>query len=997
MELSLKSKLFANIIVILSLSLTPIAHASVSTGDSLDLKPQTHLKTIETKHFEIQVPVPLMTHADTVSSYLEEAFQRLSKFFYWKPNHKIYVYLTDNTDLANGVTLFPFRRGLILYLTPPDSWMTTTFYDDWLWILIVHELAHYLNVDPTEGVSEVLRIIFGDIVRFNATLPDWMLEGLAVYLETKFTRGGRGRSSYYRMLSRAAVDANVFNTSDFAKLDQITSANTYFPAGQNPYFFGYQLMKEVATDPVNRKRKITYDKKNKIKNGDDLLGIMSIRSATRAPFFINHHLNKLTNKSWGDYWDQWIKARTISARKELKQIQSLGESLPGLLTKNGDFTLGNAISSDGKWIAYNELTVDEIAGLYIKNLKTGISQRITDKKQGVGLSFDPTSRYLFFSEITRHRQYNQYYDLNVYDLKTGKILRLTRGYRAQDPHVSPVGDQITFVQRKNGGTQLVVAQLKISKKGKIKLLNPKILFKPQGQYDSISNPKFSADGDQIFFCFHKNGKAQKDILSVSLPTKKITIWVRNGFMNRFPIHGKDRKLYFVSDQTGIDNLYRVSRPGARSKQMTNVKTGIWLPTFGNNTKQVYASYFTHKGWDLAKIPLNKTGYRKFKISPQPKIAYAKPVTPQVKTAENIYNYSPLSSFLPRDWRPTFSFSFVRPILGFQVGGFDSAYRSEYSLSGAYDFLTKKPDGEVLFSTRKLGPTLTFGGTYYTPSSSIIVDSSGTLRLYTRRPQVRISLSYPFKYQYSSLSTSLSFSVQRDFYFSGSDTTPYDVSPAIPVVSTSLVYSRALNSALGVTIEQGPYAILSGAAYLLPEAVNWKILARYIDYWRVSKHAVLVPSITGSWVNRESTEYISANVVFSGDLGGTLSLDSFRSQQSLSEIFIRGYPLLTLSRKTAAVASMDFRFPLIRIYRGMGTAPYFFKDLIAFVYGEAGILPGRTFNGTSLFPSAGGGLKLSTQIFNLPMTFGGEIQQGFNSAVGGATQFVMSFRLNATNF
>ena len=44
---------------------------------------------------------------------------------------------------------------------------------------------HFLNMDNTRGFYTFLRYMFGDLILPNTLWPTWMLEGLAVYEETR--------------------------------------------------------------------------------------------------------------------------------------------------------------------------------------------------------------------------------------------------------------------------------------------------------------------------------------------------------------------------------------------------------------------------------------------------------------------------------------------------------------------------------------------------------------------------------------------------------------------------------------------------------------------------------------------------------------------------------------------------------------------------------------------------------------------------------------------
>ena len=79
----------------------------------------------------------------------------------------------------------PLRIGIVLIATPPDVYFSTSYTEDWIKLLVFHEYTHMLNIDATTEWMEALRVLFGDVVRPNSLWPVWMLEGLAVYYETR--------------------------------------------------------------------------------------------------------------------------------------------------------------------------------------------------------------------------------------------------------------------------------------------------------------------------------------------------------------------------------------------------------------------------------------------------------------------------------------------------------------------------------------------------------------------------------------------------------------------------------------------------------------------------------------------------------------------------------------------------------------------------------------------------------------------------------------------
>ena len=224
-----------------------------SPADSYGLAPFWDWKQIESKNFRVIFPKELTDVAQKATQYLEESSLRLFAPFSMATSLQSADSDHSNQDAGNGVTDPMARFGIILWATPPDSWFGTAFYDNWLRFLVFHEYTHFMNMDTTYDAWEYLRYVFGDTLLPNAAWPPWMLEGLAVFDETQFTRSGRGRSSDYDMTLRAAVEEKVLGKSDFITLDEINGTNPYYPGGDTRYQFGYHLMNEIANSPFPEK------------------------------------------------------------------------------------------------------------------------------------------------------------------------------------------------------------------------------------------------------------------------------------------------------------------------------------------------------------------------------------------------------------------------------------------------------------------------------------------------------------------------------------------------------------------------------------------------------------------------------------------------------------------------------------------------------------------------------------------------------------------------
>ena len=585
----------------LGIFLSSHAHAAAiaGVGDIAGLHPNWDWKTFETDHFRVTYPAELEPVARKAAGHLEEAHGLLTQFLRWKPRLRTQVVVVDNQDSANGFAAANLRIGMVLLATPPDNWSSLYHYDDWLRLLCIHEYTHFVNIDTTtHWLYQGLRFLVGDTLLPNSLWPIWMLEGLAVFTETRFTKAGRGRSPFYEMVLRSAVEEKKLDTSQFVTLDKVAGDNPYYPAGEIPYLFGYQLMNEVAKDTEIRTRGKTADLEEPLKDGQDALGLMSYRSGKRVPFLINSNLENIAYKNWYEYWDSWVAETTSRGEASLAKIRS--QPVTGLkrLTEKGFEVLGLAVSPDGKWLAYTQDGLDRRSSLYLRDLKSGKTRLLNDEKLlGVGHAFTPDSRTLLFSSLRRTSPFYLHSDLAEYDLERDSWHWLSQGLRARDPDVSHDGTLVAFTLSESAVTGLAVAPLE--KHGsRHRLGTVRKLFMPP-QMDRVSNPKFSPDGRHVVFTWHKNGVSAEDLASVDVETGKVTTLLSDGHYNRFPAYDPKGHLHFVSDASGVDNIYALRAPG-QAELRTNVTTGLWLPAFAPEGT-LYASSFSTGGFDLSLI------------------------------------------------------------------------------------------------------------------------------------------------------------------------------------------------------------------------------------------------------------------------------------------------------------------------------------------------------------------------------------------------------------
>jgi len=981
----------------------PKTSGAFSIGDQYGLSPYWDWKSIETPHFRLTFPAELDETARKAADYCEEAYALLTTRFKWQPTLRTSILILDNADAANGLTAAVQHFGIILYTTPPDNFFSTAYYDDWLRLLVLHEYTHFVNMDTTTGIWAGFRIVIGDVLLPNSFWPTWMLEGLAVYMETRLTRSGRGKSPYYEMLLRTAIEAGTLGVSssnpDYTPLDRVNGTNPYYPGGETAYFYGYQLMNEVSLSAGDTA------------TGENALGEMSKRSGHRIPYFINGNLTNITGRDWYAYWDSFIERSRKRMEPDLAKIRTQPLTRTEKLVEVPYGVQGTAASPDGRWLAYSLSSTERRQGLYLMDLKAGTTRRLSDKMLGIGISFTPDSRFLLHSTLGRHGQYRVLTDLVAYDIERDREIRLSEGLRARDPNVSRDGRTVVFTVAANAGVGISTAPLLIEDH-QLKLGDVTVVQEPS-HLDRASNPVFTTDGKSVVFSFHKNGETQEDLLFADLASGKISTLVRNGRFNRWPaIDPVTNKVFFVSDLTGVDNLFRIDPAGPA--QVTNVTTGVWMPTFGpaeGAVAPLYASLFTIHGWDLARIypEENAISSRAVTVSepsapvsildeaPSSLPGTSSALAPKVEelysaTEAEAKNYSVWPSILPRQWLPLAYLVPGGAYLGGQVFGFDTLDLHRYLLAGAWDTTTRRGDWLALYWNRSLGPTLSLSGSNLTRSTEYFATQ---LLSFERKIDFSASISYPFRGTYSAITPALSLNAERTFYFEPArGLAALAQTSYVPSVDFTLNYSNAQSSRLAISTERGRFLKTGVRTYIDSGSQYHKGIASWTEHLPLGGHAVLVPQVKGAAISRRNRANIAENVVLRGKtyrLVDTLDGDDF------DDLGIRGYGGRNFLARSAVVPSLDFRFPIARLFRGAGTLPAFGRDLHGFVFAEAAWLPGAVIVHT--LPSAGGGLIFDTELFlRLPLEFAVEYHHSFRKQFAfKADEILVSLSLGALSF
>jgi hypothetical protein len=156
--------------------------------------------SLGTEHFRITYPESLADLAPEAGRLAERAHARLRENFFPAPSGPVDLLLTDHTDLSTGFARVTPSNRITVWVHPPLDGLALTHFDQWLELVITHEVAHVFQLDYTGRLGRALRTVFGrPPLRWpyfsGYTLPQFAIEGVAVGLESSLTQAGRANGT----------------------------------------------------------------------------------------------------------------------------------------------------------------------------------------------------------------------------------------------------------------------------------------------------------------------------------------------------------------------------------------------------------------------------------------------------------------------------------------------------------------------------------------------------------------------------------------------------------------------------------------------------------------------------------------------------------------------------------------------------------------------------------------------------------------------------------
>ncbi|MBI5056204.1 MAG: PD40 domain-containing protein [Nitrospirae bacterium] len=897
---------------------------------SATIDPSFRFSTIETEHFSIHFHQGEDGIANRAAAIAEDIHQKMSGSFQWYPKEKTQIVLIDNSDFANGfANVLPYNM-IYIFAVPPMPDMTISEYDDWLEYIILHEYTHIMTMDSSRGYSETTRSIFGkplpgyDPLSFlaflltappNVFMPDWWLEGTATWAESEYTPDGRGKSPYVEMIFRMAVLED-----SLPGVDQINGDIPYWPSGNIPYIYGMLLEKHIAQ---------TY--------GNENIGKLSYAHSGRLPFLISSPPENITGKDYSELYEDTIAELKKDQNKKIQELNARPLTNYTKLKIEGERVTNARLSPDGRYLAVNRKDPhrhEEIVIVETATLKEAATVRRFPSDSN--LSWSPDGQKLYFTQAELKNVYNLYQDIYSYDLAARSVSRITEKLRAKDVDVSPDGKQIAFVKVETGRQDISI--LEIASNG----VNVIADF----QDSALSSPRWSPDGRFIVFARH-NYSGQTSIELLNVETKTAETLITNNYNNVYPAWAPDGKtIIFASDRTGVYNLFAHSITDKKLSQVSHVLGGTFHPEVSKDGKIFFTGY-SSKGFYLAEMPYEASQWSDTlspRITPEwksegqqinenpdsPVGAGLKPApTAAPQPLSEKRPYCPGKTLLPKFWMPTLSFDNDGAVFGAFTAGQDVLGYHTYILQGGYG-VSHRGYYDFNYIYDRWYPTFFFRS-YSAPIfySEFFNDDDN---YYERRSGFTAGARFPL---FTNLETSLNlvagFNTETLKHLTDIEGRRVDGLEVFEGrrsnVFAGLEFTNALKYPYSISREEGRNISFLYKNY--SEAVGSDLgqeeyKLNYEEYIKTWKHHVLYLNLKGA---TSGGDLIAQQAFSVGGIPG-------------NEYFIRGFSSGFQTGKHVAKGTLEYRFPVKYILRGINTKPFFWDRVHVAAFADAGNVWGR---------------------------------------------------------
>ncbi len=912
---------------------------------SLAQAPDEAWRTLQTEHFRVSFPLALESTARRAGERAERAHAGLSELLGGAPEGTIDLVVTDHVDFSNGLAnVTPWLR-MTIFVRPPVDDETLQYFDDWLELVITHELAHIFHLDRAGPLGRLGRRVLGRQgpswpLFPGRSQPQWVVEGIATYYESALTSAGRLRSSEHEMFLRVAALEDALES-----FDRASGRAPNWPTDR-AYVYGSRFFEHLTDE-----------------HGSEAIPKF-IEAVTRQwiPYRINAAARDAVGIGATEAWAGWLEDMEADARRTLEALRAQAPLTQSESVGRGRRrALWPRVSPDGRVLAYALSDGRSDSGIQWVDLETGEERRWIRTNGLATLTWAPEG--LIFAQLDYQDPYRIRSDLYVVS-REGSTRRITEDARLSHPTMSSDGALLLAVQFDQGGNRIVRVDPGTG------VVEP---WSDSGFRELWSAPRISPDGRWVAAARWLPG-ARMDIVVLDTAGTVVTEVTADRARDDAPTWSQDGQwLLWASDVTGIPNILAARFDGVTGqvgevRQVTHTERGFRYPALGPAGEWLYFSGFHTDGWRVERTRFGDPGALLHVAEREGSgAASAEAFADQVPG--EVQPYSAFATLGPRAWEPRYSGALdlvgTRVLgrrFGLETSGEDVVGRHGWSLTAEYEPSGGRVFGALDYAYRGLGnPVLRMGLSQgYSASRRVGLQADSTpVDLFavsqSRRVDGELELQRRRWRSFSFVRFSTSWVRRR------SELLDIDLQPSTEFAlridaqdffegAATLVWSDARGFAFSPSAEEGTSLLLrlrKRAAVRLPDSLVGvpgvdggfdEVVARVRGYKGVDlggwgNHVLAIQAAGGRATGPGAQ---NAHFVLGDASGVTESITGFSLFGGTPRLFpLRGYPRGIRAGSSVWSASVEFRAPLLEVRRGWGSLPIYLDRISASGFFDAG--------------------------------------------------------------
>ncbi|MEO6529070.1 MAG: hypothetical protein ABIP93_20795 [Gemmatimonadaceae bacterium] len=887
-----------------------LVHAFASTAGAQPA-PWHRWRTLDTEHFRVHVEAGMEREGRVAAAAAERAYQGLSRDLA-TPRGRIDLVLSDDADYSNGYASVVPSNRIVVFATPPIQSPGLRLNEDWLALVITHELMHVFHLDRSRGIWGVAQRVLGraPFLFPNAYGPSWLTEGLAVYEESRLTEGGRLKDAQHEMIARSAA-----LEGKFPRIDELSGGTSRFPRGEIAYAYGSLFIDHLA----------------RTRGDSTVRRFVDEQSALLPPYW----LARAVRRGFG------VPLSSAYARWRDSVTQSVGvrrDPLPGWreLTTHGYYA-GNPRWINDSTIIYTGTDGRETNAAYLVTT-SGMRVRV-GRRSSQEANVPLANGGLLFAQLEVASRAEIRADL--YRSMRGDVTRLTHGARLIQPDVRR-GGSIIAVELAAGRSNLVLLDSAARDRRVIRTGAPD---------ETWSEPRWSPDGTQLAVARRRHGGLYS-IEVIDLGSDAARVVTEGTYLLSSPSWtANGAALMYVTEADGAPQIAMrgvlAPSPALPETRLSSAQTGLMSPELSPNGRLIAAVSLRADGYHIGFAPVESLVHRV--VEPPTSL---RDVAERAESRGDYARYKPWRTLLPRYWYPMIEAAPARGTrLGATTTGSDIVGRHAYSAFVAIPTTGSYPIASLAYRYAGLRQPLFDLAVWQDYEAERELLSGGTTQyvgtLLKRRRDASLVASWVRPRVRSYASASIGTGVEhRSFLTDPGEFLPqldstYGRSYIFPRVLASASWNNLQHPALSISQEDGlalaatirqRWRTDAGARTRSTSAVGTASAFKSLPFGGFAHH-VLALRVAGGIADRRAATALEVG----GTSGNTLGLlPGYTVGEGRRTFGVRGFPAASTYGTRAAAASLEYRAPLAIPSRGLGVLPFFLDRSSVTLFGDAGV-------------------------------------------------------------